>query len=123
MNRPFSFLAATLVLAASACTSMSGAQQAPDSQQVFFDNLASLCGQAFAGRIVADQPAPTGPDPFTGKPLVMGFGISKPDHARMMNGLVDGFIVGSALVRRLLDGGGPEAAGEFVRSLREALDE
>ena len=71
MNRPLSFLAATLVLAASACTSTSGAQQAPASQQVFFDNLASLCGQAFAGRIVADQPAPTGPDPFTGKPLVM----------------------------------------------------
>jgi hypothetical protein len=30
-----------------------------------------LCGKAFTGRIVADQPAPTGVDPFTGKTLVM----------------------------------------------------
>jgi hypothetical protein len=31
-------------------------------------------------------------------------------------------IVGSALVRRLLDGGGPDEAAAFVRSLRVALD-
>ena len=32
-------------------------------------------------------------------------------------------IVGSALVRRVLDGEGPEGAGRFVASLRRALDE
>jgi len=32
-------------------------------------------------------------------PLVTGFGISTPEQARSMNELVDGFIVGSALVR------------------------
>lgn len=37
----------------------------------FLDNVALLCGQAFAGRVVADTPAPTGDDPFVGKPLVM----------------------------------------------------
>jgi tryptophan synthase alpha chain len=30
----------------------------------------------------------------TDQPLVLGFGISQPEQARMMNGLVDGFIVG-----------------------------
>ena len=33
--------------------------------------LASRCGQAFAGRIVANTPASTTPDPFDGKALVM----------------------------------------------------
>ena len=33
-----------------------------------------------------------------------------------------GFI-GSALVRRLLEGGGPDGAATFVSSLRHALDE
>lgn len=37
----------------------------------FLDRLRPLCGKAFAGRIVADTPASTGADPFTGKPLVM----------------------------------------------------
>jgi hypothetical protein len=30
--------------------------------------------------------------------------------------------VGSAVVRRLLDGGGPEAVGAFVADLRAGLD-
>lgn len=37
----------------------------------FLSKLRPLCGKAFAGRIVADTPAPTGADPFVGKPLVM----------------------------------------------------
>lgn len=41
------------------------------SADTFLANIASLCGQAFAGTVVADIPAPTGADPFTGKPLVM----------------------------------------------------
>ena len=53
-------------------------------------------------------------------PLVLGFGISTPAHARAMNGLVDGFIVGSALVRAAQDGVG--AARDLVASLRAALD-
>ena len=37
----------------------------------FFANLQPLCGKAYAGRIVANQPASTTPDPFEGKALVM----------------------------------------------------
>jgi tryptophan synthase alpha chain len=56
----------------------------------------------------------------TDKPLVLGFGISTPDHARMMSGLVDGFIVGSALVRAGKNG--VDAVRELAESLRRALD-
>lgn len=51
--------------------------------------------------------------------LVMGFGISTPEQARMMSKLTDGFIVGSALVRAAEHG--PEAAVELARRLRAAL--
>ncbi len=54
-------------------------------------------------------------------PLVMGFGISKPEHARRMNDLVDGFIVGSAMVRA--GGQGIDAVRTLARDLRHALDE
>ena len=37
----------------------------------FMARLAEHCGEAFAGRIVADEPPPEGDDPFAGKPLVM----------------------------------------------------
>lgn len=40
-------------------------------QDAFFERLSALCGKAFAGRIAIDTPAPTGSDPFAGKPLVM----------------------------------------------------
>ena len=54
-------------------------------------------------------------------PLVLGFGISTPEHARMMNGLVNGFIVGSALVRAAGEGAG--AVRDLATALRAALDE
>jgi tryptophan synthase alpha chain len=53
-------------------------------------------------------------------PLVMGFGISKPEQARRMNDLLDGFIVGSALVKAGKDGVG--AVRDLAGSLRRALD-
>jgi tryptophan synthase alpha chain len=54
-------------------------------------------------------------------PLVMGFGISKPEQARMVGELVDGFAVGSALVRAGKQGVG--AVRDLAQSLRRALDE
>ncbi|HEX6310392.1 MAG TPA: tryptophan synthase subunit alpha [Acidimicrobiia bacterium] len=55
-------------------------------------------------------------------PVLLGLGISTPAQAVEAAGYADGVIVGSALIRRLLDGGGPEAAGAFVASLRKELD-
>ena len=37
----------------------------------FMARLAQHCGEAFAGRIITDEPPPQGEDPFAGKPLVM----------------------------------------------------
>lgn len=52
--------------------------------------------------------------------LVMGFGISTPDQARMMNDLMDGFIVGSALVKAGKEG--VANVQQLAASLRHALD-
>jgi tryptophan synthase alpha chain len=58
----------------------------------------------------------------TDVPVLLGLGISNADHAREAAAAADGVIVGSALVRRLLDGGGPEQAAAFVAELRAGLD-
>ncbi|HEU0306608.1 MAG TPA: hypothetical protein VFR30_06530 [Lysobacter sp.] len=71
MNTPSALLSAALALGLGACASASAPGTAVPPQQAFFANVSALCGKAYAGRIVADQPAPTGADPFTGKPLVM----------------------------------------------------
>lgn len=36
-------------------------------------------------------------------PICIGFGISKPEHVRMLSPVADGLIVGSAIVRRMAD--------------------
>jgi tryptophan synthase alpha chain len=56
---------------------------------------------------------------ITDKRLVLGFGISTPEHARQMNGLMDGFIVASALMR--LGKQGTAIVCELAASLRQAL--
>ncbi|MGH2930840.1 MAG: tryptophan synthase subunit alpha [Solirubrobacteraceae bacterium] len=58
----------------------------------------------------------------TDAPVCVGVGVSTPEQACAICEVADGVVVGSALVRRLLDGGGPDAAGEFVGQLRAALD-
>jgi tryptophan synthase alpha chain len=58
----------------------------------------------------------------TDKPVLVGIGVSTPEQAAEVAAVADGVIVGSALVRRLLDGGGAEAAGAFVADLRAGLD-
>jgi tryptophan synthase alpha chain len=59
---------------------------------------------------------------MTDRPVLLGVGISTPEQAVAASAAADGVVVGSALVRRLLHGGGPEEAGAFVASLRAALD-
>lgn len=58
----------------------------------------------------------------TDKPVVMGFGISGPEQAVAAAAESDGVVVASALMRLLLDGGGPEAVGDAVADIRRALD-
>jgi tryptophan synthase alpha chain len=59
----------------------------------------------------------------TDKPVLVGVGVSNPAQAAEVAAVADGVIVGSALVRRLLDGGGPDEAAAFVRDLRIGLDD
>jgi tryptophan synthase alpha subunit len=56
-----------------------------------------------------------------GVPLYAGFGISTPEHARVVAGLVDGVVVGSRAVVAAQEGG-PDGLRELVASLRAALD-
>lgn len=58
----------------------------------------------------------------TDLPVLVGFGVSTPRQAVEVCAVADGVIVGSALVRRLLEGGGPDAAATFVSDLRRAID-
>lgn len=58
----------------------------------------------------------------TDVPALLGVGVSTPEQAVEAASAADGVIVGSALVRRLLEGDGPAGAGAFVGSLRAALD-
>ncbi|HEY3845023.1 MAG TPA: tryptophan synthase subunit alpha [Acidimicrobiales bacterium] len=59
---------------------------------------------------------------YTDTPVCVGVGVSTPGQAAEMCEVADGVVVGSALVRRLLAGGGPEAAADFVGTLRRAID-
>ncbi len=58
----------------------------------------------------------------TDKPVLLGVGLSTPEQAVEACTVADGVIVGSALVRRLLEGGGPEQAGALVAAFRQGLD-
>lgn len=68
-----------------------------------------------------------------GKPVVVGFGVSKPQHVRSVCSVADGAIVGSAIVRRMLDAtpdpaharddAVADAVEAFVRELLTALPE
>jgi tryptophan synthase alpha chain len=58
----------------------------------------------------------------TDKPVVIGFGVSTPAQAAEICGEADGVVVASALMRIVLDGGGPVEVGAAVAALRAGLD-
>ncbi len=60
---------AALFVAGGAALPAGATSSAP--ADTFLASLARHCGKAYAGRITANQPASTTPDPFEGKPLVM----------------------------------------------------
>lgn len=53
----------------------------------------------------------------SGKPVALGFGVSTPDEARLVSGIADGVIVGSAIVRRTED----MDLRDFLLGLRAAI--
>ena len=57
----------------------------------------------------------------TDLPVLVGIGVSTPEHATEAALVADGVVVGSAVVRLVLDHG-PEAAEGFLSNLRAALD-
>ena len=57
----------------------------------------------------------------TDKPVLMGVGVSTPEQAATVAATADGVIVGSAVVRRILEGEGPAGVATFVRNLRDGL--
>jgi tryptophan synthase alpha chain len=60
----------------------------------------------------------------TDLPVAVGFGVSKPEHAREIASYADGVVVGSAIVRLIGELGekddAPATVGEFVRTLVKA---
>jgi tryptophan synthase alpha chain len=58
-------------------------------------------------------------------PICVGFGVSRPEHARALAAFADGVVVGSALVDRIAKAGSREAAvdaaAEFVAELKAAM--
>ena len=58
----------------------------------------------------------------TTTPVLVGVGVSNPEQAIAICSAADGVVIGSALIRRLLDGQGPQGAARFIGEIREALD-
>jgi tryptophan synthase alpha chain len=58
----------------------------------------------------------------TSLPVLLGIGVSTPAHARAACVAADGVVVGSAIVRRMLEGASPDEVAAFAASLRGAID-
>jgi tryptophan synthase alpha chain len=58
----------------------------------------------------------------TDKPVLVGVGVSTAQQAVEVSQVADGVVIGSALMRRVLEGEGPTGAGAFVAEVRAALD-
>ncbi len=58
----------------------------------------------------------------TDKPVLVGVGVSNAAQAVEISQVADGVVIGSALMRRVLEGEGPLGAGAFIAEIRAALD-
>jgi tryptophan synthase alpha chain len=61
--------------------------------------------------------------PLTTRPVLVGVGVSTPEQASEVGRHADGAIVGSAIVRRVLDGARPAELEALVARLRRGLDQ
>ncbi len=59
----------------------------------------------------------------TDRPVLIGVGVSNAEQAREVASVADGVIVGASVVRRLLEGLGPEGVGQYVGELRSGIDQ
>lgn len=59
----------------------------------------------------------------TDTPVLVGVGVSTPAQAVEACEVADGVVVGSAIVRRLLEGASPDEVAELVGEFRAALDD
>ncbi len=59
---------------------------------------------------------------ITDKPVLVGVGVGSPSQAVEVSEVSDGVVIGSVVVQRMLDGGGPDGVGELVSEFRAALD-
>jgi tryptophan synthase alpha chain len=87
-----------------------------------FVYLVSVAGTTGARASLSDrvEPLVRRVRAHTGLPLLVGFGISAPDHVRaVLAAGADGVVVGSRAIE-VADEGGPAALGRFVASLVEA---
>jgi tryptophan synthase alpha chain len=75
------------------------------------DELAASA-RVIAGRLKA----------VTDKPVLVGVGVGSPAQAVEVCEVADGVVIGSVIVQRMLDGGGPEGIGALVAEFRAALD-
>lgn len=73
------------------------------------EGVADLLGRVRASVEEAGRP---------GLAIAIGFGISKPEHVRQLGPHADGVIVGTAVVRRMMEG--PASVGGFLKTLKEA---
>ena len=61
---------------------------------------------------------------FTDLPIALGFGVSTPEHVRIVSEFADAAVVGSAivgLIEKTAAADAPEAVGKFVQSLRGGI--
>ena len=71
---------------------------------------------ATAGEVAARLKA------VTDRPVLVGIGVSNAQQAVEVATVADGVIVGASVVRRLLEGQGPQGVATYIRELRDGLD-
>ncbi|MGC4000979.1 MAG: tryptophan synthase subunit alpha [Anaeromyxobacter sp.] len=87
----------------------------------------SVTGVTGAQQAVADEIRPLVEKvrKATSLPVVIGFGVSTPEQARTLSPLADGVVVGSAIVKKIAEGGSraerSARVARYVRSLKKAL--
>ena len=59
---------------------------------------------------------------ITDVPVLVGVGVGTPEQAEEVCRVADGAVVGSAVVRRMLDEDGPAAVGKLIGQFRRTLD-